>query len=107
MYIFSSDSPVLWIRIDPEVNLIRRVSFKQSDFMWHFQLRHERDVIAQAEVSICNSNFTKYYEYKNNNDRRLSHSTQNTEKQVSVPVSFQFDALDRLQIPQFCFTHST
>ncbi|XP_046847633.1 transcription initiation factor TFIID subunit 2-like [Xenia sp. Carnegie-2017] len=45
-----SDSPVLWIRIDPEVNLIRKVSFKQSDFMWHFQLRHERDVIAQAEA---------------------------------------------------------
>lgn len=49
---FSSDSPVLWIRIDPEVNLIRQVSFKQSDFMWHFQLRHERDVIAQAEVDL-------------------------------------------------------
>ncbi|CAB4037256.1 Transcription initiation factor TFIID subunit 2, partial, partial [Paramuricea clavata] len=45
-----SDSPVLWIRIDPEVNLIRQVLFKQSDFMWHFQLRHERDVIAQAEA---------------------------------------------------------
>ena len=50
LYTSSSDSPVLWIRIDPEVNLIRQVSFKQSDFMWHFQLRHERDVIAQAQV---------------------------------------------------------
>lgn len=45
-----SDSPVLWIRVDPEVNLIRKVSFEQPDFMWHFQLRHERDVIAQAEA---------------------------------------------------------
>ena len=52
-YLFhSSDSPVLWIRVDPEVNLIRKVSFEQPDFMWHFQLRHERDVIAQAEVRL-------------------------------------------------------
>ena len=51
LILFSSDSPVLWIRVDPEVHLIRQVTFQQPDFMWHFQLRHERDVIAQAEVS--------------------------------------------------------
>ena len=46
----SSDSPVLWVRIDPEVTWLRHVTFEQPDYMWQYQLRHERDVIAQSEV---------------------------------------------------------
>lgn len=45
-----SDSPVLWVRIDPEVTWLRHVTFEQPDYMWQYQLRHERDVIAQTEA---------------------------------------------------------
>jgi len=48
--IFSSDSPVLWIRIDPEMTIHRSVEFEQPDFMWQYMLRHERCVVAQYEV---------------------------------------------------------
>ena len=47
---FSADSPVLWIRLDPEMTLIRAVDTRQPDFQWQFQLRHERDVTAQLEA---------------------------------------------------------
>lgn len=51
MYLFiSSESPVLWIRLDPEMTLSRIVNIEQPDFQWQFQLRHERDVIAQIEA---------------------------------------------------------
>lgn len=52
LFIHSSDSPVLWVRIDPEVTWLRQVTFEQPDYMWQYQLRHERDVIAQSEVPI-------------------------------------------------------
>ena len=45
-----SDSPVLWIRLDPEMILIRDLNIEQPDFQWQFQLRHERDVTAQFEA---------------------------------------------------------
>jgi len=41
---------VLWVRIDPEVTWLRHVTFEQPDYMWQYQLRHERDVIAQTEA---------------------------------------------------------
>lgn len=44
------ESPVLWIRIDPEMTLMRQVSNVQPDFQWQFQLRHERDVTAQLDA---------------------------------------------------------
>nr|XP_002126792.1 transcription initiation factor TFIID subunit 2-like [Ciona intestinalis] len=44
------DSPVLWIRIDPDVNIPRLVNFEQPDYMWQYQLRYERDVIGQSEA---------------------------------------------------------
>lgn len=46
----SSDSPVLWIRLDPEMIILRSVVIEQPDFQWQFQLRHERDVTAQLEA---------------------------------------------------------
>lgn len=49
--LFSADSPVLWIRVDPEMTLLRKVVFEQPDYQWQYQLRYERDVTAQAEVS--------------------------------------------------------
>lgn len=47
---FCSDSPVLWIRLDPEMIILRSVVIEQPDFQWQFQLRHERDVTAQLEA---------------------------------------------------------
>jgi transcription initiation factor TFIID subunit 2 len=44
------ESPVLWIRIDPEMTLMRHVNCEQPDFQWQFQLRHERDVTAQLDA---------------------------------------------------------
>lgn len=48
-----SDSPVLWIRLDPEMTLLRSVVIEQPDFQWQFQLRHERDVTAQMEAILA------------------------------------------------------
>ncbi|XP_077291969.1 TATA-box binding protein associated factor 2 isoform X2 [Arctopsyche grandis] len=44
------DSPVLWIRLDPEMSLLRSVTIVQPDYQWQYQLRHERDVTAQNEA---------------------------------------------------------
>ncbi|XP_055702172.1 transcription initiation factor TFIID subunit 2 [Phlebotomus papatasi] len=45
-----NDSPVLWIRLDPEMTILRSVNVEQPDFQWQFQLRHERDVTAQLDA---------------------------------------------------------
>ena len=50
LVIFSADSPVLWLRIDPDMNLLSHVTWEQPDFMWQYQLKFERDVVAQKEV---------------------------------------------------------
>lgn len=52
-YICFSDSPVLWIRLDPEMILLRNINIEQPDFQWQFQLKHERDVTAQFEAIIA------------------------------------------------------
>ncbi|KAI1287682.1 Transcription initiation factor TFIID subunit 2 [Halotydeus destructor] len=44
------DSPVLWIRIDPDMQLLRQVIFEQPDYQWQYQLRYERDVTAQQQA---------------------------------------------------------
>ncbi|EDW04189.1 transcription initiation factor TFIID subunit 2 [Drosophila grimshawi] len=44
------DSPVLWVRIDPEMILLRDLIVEQPDFQWQYQLRHERDVTAQFQA---------------------------------------------------------
>lgn len=45
-----ADSPVLWIRIDPDMLLLRQVIIEQPDYQWQYQLRYERDVTAQKEA---------------------------------------------------------
>lgn len=44
------DSPVLWIRLDPDMTLLRSAQVEQPDYQWQYQLRHERDVTAQLEA---------------------------------------------------------
>ena len=50
LYAFSQDSPVLWIRVDPDMKTLRHVKLEQPDYMWQYMLRYERDVVAQSEV---------------------------------------------------------
>ncbi|XP_074642286.1 transcription initiation factor TFIID subunit 2-like isoform X2 [Tubulanus polymorphus] len=45
-----ADSPVLWLRCDPEMEILREVGWEQPDFMWQYQVRYERDVVAQSEA---------------------------------------------------------
>ena len=49
---FDTDSPVLWVRVDPDMTWARRVSIEQPDYMWQYQLRYERNVTSQIEVSF-------------------------------------------------------
>jgi transcription initiation factor TFIID subunit 2 len=34
-----AESPVLWIRLDPEMTIMRRVDMEQPDYMWQYQVR--------------------------------------------------------------------
>lgn len=54
---FSADSPLLWIRIDPDMSVLRKVELAQADFMWQYQLRYERDVVAQEEAIVALEKF--------------------------------------------------
>jgi transcription initiation factor TFIID subunit 2 len=44
------DSPLLWIRCDPDCFLIRQCKLKQPDYCLQYQVRYERDVIGQVEA---------------------------------------------------------
>ncbi|XP_052258217.1 transcription initiation factor TFIID subunit 2-like isoform X2 [Dreissena polymorpha] len=48
--IMGADSPVLWLRMDKDMHLLRSVTWEQPDYMWQYQLRYERDVVAQIEA---------------------------------------------------------
>ena len=43
------DSPVLWIRIDPDMQILRQILFEQPDYNWQYQLKYERDITAQLD----------------------------------------------------------
>lgn len=44
------ESSVLWIRVDPDMEYIRKVSVKQDVNNWLFQLLLEKDIIGQIEA---------------------------------------------------------
>lgn len=46
----NQDSPVLWIRIDPDMQILRQVVFEQPDYQWQYQSKYERDVTAQLDA---------------------------------------------------------
>ena len=47
------DSPVLWIRLDPDFTLIRSVEIVQPDFQWQYQLRFTNiDIIKYYSCNI-------------------------------------------------------
>uniref|UniRef100_A0A0N4ZJ39 Transcription initiation factor TFIID subunit 2 n=1 Tax=Parastrongyloides trichosuri TaxID=131310 RepID=A0A0N4ZJ39_PARTI len=45
--LMDTESPVLWIRFDPDLQLVRRVRMRQPQHNWQYMLRYERDVLAQ------------------------------------------------------------
>nr|CAD1826469.1 unnamed protein product [Ananas comosus var. bracteatus] len=44
------DSPLLWIRIDPEMEYLAEIHFHQPIQMWINQLEKDKDVIAQSQA---------------------------------------------------------
>lgn len=59
------DSPVLWLRLDPDMLLLRQGHVDQQDFHWRYQLRYERDITAQLlaikELSKMSSNVRRLH----------------------------------------------
>ena len=47
---FSAECPILWIRIDPDLKVIRELQFEQADYNWQWELRYERDILSQFEA---------------------------------------------------------
>ena len=39
------ESPVLWIRVDPDFEFIRKAEVRQEENHWHYQLLKERDFV--------------------------------------------------------------
>ena len=50
--IIADESPVQWVRLDPQMEWMRKVVVEQPEFMWIEQLENDRDVISQAEVGF-------------------------------------------------------
>jgi transcription initiation factor TFIID subunit 2 len=44
------ESSVLWIRVDPDMEYIRKVKVNQDTNNWLFQLLLEKDIIGQIEA---------------------------------------------------------
>lgn len=40
----------MWVRLDPDITLLREISTDQPDYQWQYQLKHERDVSAQFDA---------------------------------------------------------
>ena len=57
-------SPILWVRVDPDMLLIRKVTIEQDEFMWRLMLEHERDICGQllAVENLKNFASNKSYE---------------------------------------------
>lgn len=55
-----AESPVLWIRIDPELLLYRQMAISQPFYQWEFMLLHERDVLAQQLAIEMLYNFPRH-----------------------------------------------
>ena len=45
-----ADSPVLWMRVDPELTLMRKIKHRQPDYMWQYQAKFERHIVGQLEA---------------------------------------------------------
>merc|ERR1711972_439991 len=55
-------SPILWVRIDPDMLLIRKVTIEQDEFMWRLMLEHERCICGQL---LAVENLKTFASHKN------------------------------------------
>ncbi|GAA28713.2 transcription initiation factor TFIID subunit 2 [Clonorchis sinensis] len=46
-----AESPLLWVRMDPDLAVIHTIYVEQPDFMWHLMLLHDRDCLGQLEAT--------------------------------------------------------
>ncbi|XP_058078257.1 transcription initiation factor TFIID subunit 2 isoform X2 [Magnolia sinica] len=46
----SAESPLLWLRVDPEMEYLAEIQFHQPVQMWINQLEKDKDVVAQAQA---------------------------------------------------------
>lgn len=53
-----NETPILWIRIDPDMEWLHTIRFKQPEYMWIFQLQEDIDAVAQYEVKLSPSAIT-------------------------------------------------
>lgn len=52
-----SDSPLLWIRLDSDLKILRELNLEQADYNWQNELRFERDICAQLDAVEVLSKF--------------------------------------------------
>lgn len=58
------DSPILWIRVDPDMEYIRKVKVNQSKENWLFQLLQEKDYMAKIEACKALSSYNEEFVYE-------------------------------------------
>ena len=58
------ESPILWIRIDPDFEYIRSVKVHQDRDNWLFQLLKEKDHISQIEACKELRNYNEEFVYE-------------------------------------------
>lgn len=46
----NTESPLLWLRVDPELEYLAEIHFNQPAQMWINQLERDKDVVAQAQA---------------------------------------------------------
>lgn len=57
------ECPVLWVRVDPDAETIRRVKVIQSQKSWLYQLLQDRDFLGQIEACKELSNYHDKFVY--------------------------------------------
>jgi hypothetical protein len=45
----------LWLRVDPDMLLLRRVELTADEYVWQFALRYERDIVLIRVQLFCGS----------------------------------------------------
>ena len=50
---YSTEVPVMWVRVDPDMQWIRRMNMQQPDTVWQNIIKYERDAVAQLEVKLA------------------------------------------------------
>ena len=50
---YSTEVSVMWVRVDPDMQWIRRMNMQQPDTVWQNIIKYERDAVAQLEVKLA------------------------------------------------------